>query len=290
MSAEAARGHLAALARMGVRPEAVHIGGGEPFGDFPRLLAVVRAAREVGLDGVGYVETSGVWAVSDREVRARLEALAAAGMRQLAISADPYHQEFVPPERLRRLYRTAREVLGPGGVRARRWRWLQAPRNLAHLAEPQRRRLFAEWLRRYPERMTGRAAEALSPLVPRTPLAQLDARPCPRALAGADHVHILPGGGVYPGTCAGLLLGRADAETPLDEVIRRSRLRPPPTAALLAERGPAGLLAEARRLGFAPDPQGYADACHLCWSLRRFLVRRGAAPADVGPTELYESP
>ena len=74
MTPDAARGHFAALRRLSVPADGVHIGGGEPFGrgtqsDFDRLLAIVRAAREAGLDGVGYVETGGAWAVSETRAR-----------------------------------------------------------------------------------------------------------------------------------------------------------------------------------------------------------------------------
>ncbi len=308
MAVEDATAHLAALAHLGVPAEGIHLGGGEPFGRFDRLLEIVRAARDVGLEGVGYVETSGAWASADGLVRDRLRALAEAGMRQISISADPYHQEFVPPDRVRRLYEVARAVLGPGGVRARRWTWLKrlassespsaAPRtgsdpphgiapDVAAIDEEDRRRLFADFLHRYPERLTGRAATHLAPLLERGPVGALPAEDCRARLLASRHVHVLPGGWVYPGTCAGIVLGRASRDAPLDVLLGRWHPADSPLIARLVSAGPKGLLRESQRYGFTPDPAGYADACHLCWSIRRHMVRAGAGGRDLGPPEVY---
>ncbi len=229
------------------RPTGVHIGGGEPFGDFDRLLAVVRAARPAGLDGIGYVETNGFWAADESAVRVRLTALAEAGMRQLSISADPYHQEFVPPDRVRLLYETARAVLGPRGVRVRRWKWLKEGTDVSRLTEAERQDLFRTFLRRYPERMTGRAAECLAPLADRVPIEALPHDDCRRAILESGHVHVDPAGWVYPGTCAGIVLGRAGPDHPLDAVLCEWRPSADPVASALVAGGPAHLLDEAVR-------------------------------------------
>ncbi|MGB2801846.1 MAG: radical SAM protein [Phycisphaerae bacterium] len=292
MTADAARGHFAALRRLGVSADGIHIGGGEPFGrgtqaDFDRLLAIVRAARQAGLDGVGYVETGGAWAVSETRAREWLSALAEAGMRQLAVSADPYHQEFIPAERVRLLYEVAANILPSGGVRARRWRWLQSPQDVAAMGENERKSLFQSTLERYPERMTGRAAEELAPLVGRVPIGEVPDDGCAKALLASGHVHVDPEGWVYPGTCVGITLGRATAERPLDELLCGWRVGDWPRIALLAAGGPKRLLDEAERDGFEADPAGYAGKCHLCWSVRRHLVQSGAGGEDFAPESLY---
>jgi len=287
MTVEAAAAHLAALARLGVRAEEVHIGGGEPFLDFDRLRAIVAAARDAGLAGIGYVETSGFWATSDDLARQRLRELAGAGMMQLSISADPYHQEFVPPEPVQRLYAAAKEVLGPGGVRARRWKWLQNARDVSALPEPQRQELFRSFLRRYPERLSGRAARQLAHLAARLPVEQLVGENCRAALLESRHVHIDPAGWVYPGTCAGIVLGQAATDRPLDAVLRAWRATNAPMVAALTEGGPTRLLDSAAHHGFTLDPLGYAGKCHLCWTLREHLMRVGAGGPALQPEILY---
>jgi hypothetical protein len=282
MSVDAAAGHLAALARIGVPAEGIHIGGGEPFGDFERLLEIVRAAR-----AVGYVETNGFWATDAEIVRTRLRALAEAGMMQISISADPYHQEFVPPERVRLLYDVAREVLGADGVRARRWKWLQNARDVATMPEAARLELFRTFLARYPERMSGRAAECLAHLVPRRPAEEIPRDGCRKAPLESRHVHVDPAGWVYPGTCAGIALGRATADLPLDRLLAEWRLADRPLVAALALGGPRALADLAAQHGFQPDPEGYAGKCHLCWAARKALVRAGAGGEELQPKTLY---
>ncbi|HUS44644.1 MAG TPA: radical SAM protein [Phycisphaerae bacterium] len=287
MTVETATGHLAALARMGVPAKGIHIGGGEPFGDFERALTIVRAAQDVGLAGVGFVETNGFWATSEPQVRQRLAELREAGMMKIHISADPYHQEFVPAERVRLLHEVARDVLGPDGVRARRWKWLQRPQDVAALPEGERQAFFARFLRHYPERMAGRAARCLAPLAERTPIDALPDDGCRAAVLESGRIHVDPDGWVYPGTCAGIALGRATADVPLDDLLGAWRLDVSPLIARLVAGGPKRLLPDAANGGFRPDPAGYAGTCHLCWSVRRHLVEAGGGGDDLQPEWVY---
>lgn len=56
----------------------------------------------------------------------------------------------------------------------------------------------------------------------------------------------------------------------------------------LVAGGPRGLVEEAAALGWTPDDAGYAGKCHLCWSVRRHLVRAGAGGEEFGPASLYD--
>ncbi|HOI55169.1 MAG TPA: radical SAM protein [Phycisphaerae bacterium] len=284
MSADAALGHFQAMVRLGMEPAGVHLGGGEPFGDFGRLVEIVRAARQAGLAGVGYVETNGYWATDEALVRERLGALREAGMRQLSLSADVYHQTFVDPQCVVRLWRVATEVLGTEGVRARRWRFLKSPQDLREASEAQRQAAYREALAQHAERMTGRAATELAPLVARQPAEAVRGQTCVEGLRDSAHVHIDPAGYVFPGTCAGLILGRTDRGRPLDAVLAASR---GPMWRILVSEGPWGLRSLAARKGYKDDPGGYADKCHLCLSARRFLLETGAYADELGPPELY---
>jgi hypothetical protein len=60
-----------------------------------------------------------------------------------------------------------------------------------------------------------------------------------------------------------------------------------PILGRLVGQGPAGLLAEARELGFAPRA-GYADKCQLCWDLRRWFVRHGRHGEELQPAWMYQ--
>jgi hypothetical protein len=284
MTLDDARSHLAALRRLGADPAGIHIGGGEPFGNYPLLVDIVRAAREVGLDGLGYVETNGYWATDDELARRRLTELRDAGLRQLSLSADVFHQSYVDPACLTRLWTVARDVFGPRGVRARRWRFLKAPLDLRAATDDERRAAYAQALAEHAERMTGRAARELAPLVPGRPAARFAGELCSEALRDSGHVHVDPNGYVFPGTCAGLLLGRASATHPLDAILAAPRGQ---LWRLLVAGGPVQLLALAASLGYRELPGGYADKCHLCTSVRKFLYERGQNAEELGPREMY---
>jgi hypothetical protein len=290
MTLAAAEGHLAALARLRVPAEGIHIGGGEPFGNFDLLLAIVRAARKVGLPGIGYVETNGFWAESEDVIRKHLTALSEAGMLKLSISADPYHQEFVPPDRVRLLHAVAIDVLGLRGVRARRWRWLQAPHDVAAMPESERVEFFRGFLRQYPERLNGRAAECLAPLADRRPPEDLPAEDCRAALLESKHLHVDPDGWVVPGTCAGISTFRATPQRPLDKGLLAWQWQKSHLVAWLVEKGPRGLLKVAEARGYRRDPAGYAGKCHLCWSIRKYLVGIGASEKELQPRGVYALP
>ena len=158
------------------------------------------------------------------------------------------------------------------------------------MPEAERDAVFADFLRRYSERMTGRAADCLAPLAERTPIDDLPDDGCRAALLESRHVHVDPDGWVYPGTCAGIVFGRAGAEAPLDQVLASWRPDTSPLIARLGSGGPKQLLADAGQHGFRPDPAGYAGRCHLCWSVRRRLVRAGVGGDHLKPESLYAAP
>jgi hypothetical protein len=135
--------------------------------------------------------------------------------------------------------------------------------------------------------MTGRAARDLAALVDRVPLDEIAPGPCCQPLLEGCHVHVGPQGWVYPGTCAGIALGRAGPGRPLDRLLREWRGEGSPIVEALARGGPRALADDARAHGFEPDPQGYAGKCHLCWSVRTFLARAGAGGEELQPEAVY---
>jgi len=291
MDLQDARSHLAALARLGADWSEVHVGGGEPFGNYDLLLATVRAAPGAGLAGLGYVETNAFWATDEAVVRTRLVELRDAGLGQISISADPFHQAFVDPACVTRLWEAARAALGERRVRGRRWRYVKAPVDLRSADQAALQSAYRAALSEFPERLTGRAARELADMLPRQPTAAFADLNCQESLARSGHVHIDLHGHVFPGTCVGLILGRATVATPLDAVLAAAR-RPARMGGqvwrTLTERGPCGLAALAAERGYQLDARGYADKCHLCYSVRMFLFQHGHFVEELGPREVYE--
>ncbi len=267
----------------------VHLTGGEPFGNFPLLLEICRRARTAGLGPLEKIETNAFWASDDGRTAEWIGLLDRAGMEKLAISADPWHQRFVPIARARSAARIARDILGPDRVQVRWEDWLAEGTDTAGLAgtalEQLARRLGSQGRDRY----NGRAAEELAGGVDLKPLSTLADRACNHALLRGKHVHISPEGLVIPGTCAGIVLGRIGPDANVGAIRQglHDERFPATLAGILAEKGPAGLAEHARPAGFIPRA-GYASKCHLCWHVRSWLHRQGGPGCQqLGPDWWY---
>ncbi|MBN1555573.1 MAG: hypothetical protein JXA11_12580 [Phycisphaerae bacterium] len=292
MTVETAVGIWIGLARLSPHGCRVHVTGGEPFLDWQRLIDILHAAAGEGLHAES-VETNGGWAIDDAIIRDRLAALDAAGMEKLAISADPFHQAFIPIERVRRLAATTEEVLGPDRVRVR-WRdWLDTGVDIQTLSPQERDTVFTEWIAAGRDRINGRAAEVLSHMLPLKSPETFAGQTCREALPRSRHVHIGPEGIVTPGVCAGLSIGRVVA--PWEDSVRnlwnefRENFADRPILGRLVEKGPTALLPLAQEQGLAV-PQlehGFASKCHLCWVMRNALAGTGKFADELAPMSVY---
>jgi molybdenum cofactor biosynthesis enzyme MoaA len=72
--------------------------GGEPFLFFRDISKLMEYARSLGL--ISKVATNAFWAKTAKIALTKLKQLKANGLEILAISADAYHQEFIPIERV----------------------------------------------------------------------------------------------------------------------------------------------------------------------------------------------
>jgi hypothetical protein len=251
-------------------------------------LAVLEAARRAGLTPPDNVETNAFWATDDELTRSRLEQLDQLGLRLLVVSADVYHQEFVPLERVRRCVETARAVLGPNRVRVRWWDFYNDPLDLTSASAAEKRRAFDAALHRHQDRLTGRAALQLAQFLPRHRTAHFCGENCAKAILGSRHVHIDGYGNIFPGVCSGIILGNAATQT-VSEVWHDVPCRWPgnPVVCALVNGGSYELMRRAEAFGFQESPEGYANKCHLCSSVRQFLFERGVWPELLGPAECY---
>jgi hypothetical protein len=84
--------------------EWIGIEGGEPFAALPQLRFVLRAARDRGVSTS--VVTNAYWAADERRAGKTLDALPR--IQLLIVSADEFHEEFIPLRRIVHLLRAAR--------------------------------------------------------------------------------------------------------------------------------------------------------------------------------------
>ena len=265
ITAENARKACALLAEAGCR--SLHIGGGEPFLDFDGLLGLVREIKRAGIS-LSFIETNAFWAASEDRVKARLDALAAAGVDALCISLDPFHAEFVPVGRPLFLA----EMCGRAGMGCFLWqekfarvlsrldpKKVHSRQELEKIISPN---YVVETAQGYGLHYGGRAVQIEEEFAARKPVSKL-AAPC-RGLLSGGHFHVDMFARFIPPGCTGIAI-------PLEEAVRGVPEKKYPVFELLARGDVPGLLEYAKGFGFAPDPAGYASTCALCFHLRRWL-------------------
>jgi len=273
---------LEELAGEGAR---VHLTGGEPFLYWERLVEILEQARKEGLGKCDLVETNGFWATSEKIAAERLEVLDALGVRRFKISTDPFHQEYVDIEVVRRLAAIAREILGPRRVLVRWEKYLENPVEIRGLDAEQRNRKLIAAMEDYRCRFTGRAAAELGVLAKGEPIESIAAMSCSSDFLAAKGVHIDPFGNVFSGTCSGIIVGNVNAK-PLERIWKQFDPSGKDFIGTLFNHGPAGLLEGPANKGYEKQAT-YAAKCHLCTTIRQFLFDRGLEKPIVGPEECY---
>jgi len=265
----------------------VHITGGEPFLYWDRLVEILREAKRHELGPVDMIETDGFWATDEKIVIERLKVLDELGTRRLKISCDPFHQEYVDIEPVRRLAKVARGLLGPDRVLVRWEKYIENPIEMKGVTPAGRDKRYVETLKEYPCRFTGRAAGHIASLVAKDTIEEISKTNCRDAFLGAKGVHIDPYGNIFSGTCSGIIIGNV-AKQPLNEIWQNWQPSNNKMIEKLFHSGPVGLLDEAAKRGYKPAER-HAGKCHLCTSIRRFFFDKGLYKSTLGPAECYES-
>jgi MoaA/NifB/PqqE/SkfB family radical SAM enzyme len=294
MPVEMAVGAWQSLKRLAGEAASVHITGGEPFLNWEHLEAVMRAGKHEKLGAVEQVETNASWAIDAKTIRERLRVLDELGMAKLKISCDPFHQEYVPIERVRLLAAVTEEVLGKERVLVRWQKYLttentEKKKLVTDYTEESKiqnlKSKIIECLRDYPCRFTGRAAESVAELTADKTIEDLAVKKCCKSFLGAKGVHIDPFGNVFSGVCSGIILGNV-AKEPLEQIWKQIDWRNNEFVDILFASGPVGLLEKVVNLGYKKR-RYYTNGCHLCTSIRAFAFERGLWQAVVGPAHCY---
>jgi hypothetical protein len=224
--------------------------GGESFTCYPVLIHFLRRAAAHGLSASALTNAS--WVTSRQRAEERISELIGAGLTQLGISTDQWHQRHVPVERADTLL----ELCAAAGLEA------------ARMETPLENVMFR-----------GRAAQRLAPGMPTRPAEEFTV--CPHEkLDAPSRVHLDCYGRLH--LCQGLCVG-AGAPT---EAAAEYDPTGHPIVRVLMQGGPYALGRYAADSGFELAP-AYVDACHLCYRAREFLRLR--FPDLLGPDEMYGS-
>lgn len=276
--------HLASLLEeAGTR--GVHIGGGEPFMNFPALCSLIEALNRHGI-GVDYIETNAFWAADTEFARKRLLKLKELGVDCVMVSVDPFHIEYVPLERPLLLIRLLREC----GMDYFIWKeqYLWKLMKLDHSRTYQKEELqslltenyITETAEEYGLGMNGRALAIARDMFPLRPAEfWLKRTACP-SIGEVQHCHLDLYGNLIPSRCTGLA---AEARDYLSGNLPAESY---PVLSRLHEGGTKALYDYALSHGFQPDPAGYPSHCALCYDMRRYL-RQKHPSADLEPGDYY---
>ncbi|MBT3374078.1 MAG: radical SAM protein [Lentisphaerae bacterium] len=270
----------------------VHVAGGEAMVYWETLAEGIRLAAAEG-NAPHFIETNCSFATDDRVVERRLAFLQEHGVRGVLASADPYHQEWVPPERFLRVRDWTRRIFGEDNFYG----------NGADAADIEALTMVTQAEGRlrahvgtHPPVMVGTSRRELSqylddfaPDDPDLPMAgwrrTLDLPACLEQFR-ADaiwEIHVDPYGNVQ--TNCGIILGKTDTIRPA-AVLAAGPEHANRFVECLCAAGPLGLAKLARdEYGFE-FPEFVTQGCELCFLARRHL--RKTHPDIFGPAEVYE--
>lgn len=292
MTKEAADKIFSLLKNMGCG--SVHIGGGEPFMNFERLLDVCKSAlsHRVYID---YIETNASWFTDDERAGEKLKKLKYAGVGCLLVSVDPFHNGFVPYVKIKNLLNCCKK----NGMETFVWQSRFEPvvrqlnENTVHSPE-EYENLFGEGFietiaENYKIGYNGRALRLLERFArKKRPCGDfLKDTQCRSAITSLSHFHVDPDCSLIPPSCNGF---RADIFDLCENGLDGEKYA---NFTAVMESGLEALFKTAQTLGFVPDSMGYASKCALCFDIKKYIsetvrAKTGKEPADIGPAGFFD--
>ncbi|MDH7490128.1 MAG: radical SAM protein [Anaerolineae bacterium] len=251
----------AQLATVGI----IYFEGGEPFLYYPLMLEGIRLARDLGFK-TGVV-TNAYFATTVQDAMLWLGPLQELGVSDLSLSDDAFHFD-TPDNAAKRALEAARSLGLPVGTIC-----IEPPRVEAGAASREKGAPIVGG----DVMFRGRAAEKLTEGLPRRDWREFTE--CPHEdLRNPDRVHVDAYGWVH--LCQGLTMGNL-WEKPLAAMVAGYDPDAHPIIGPLLRGGPARL---AEEHGLSHE-EGYVDACHLCYSMRKALI--GCFPSHLAPKQVY---
>lgn len=250
----------------------VHIGGGEPFLHFDKLIKVIKSFNKCGL-GIDYIETNAFWAKDKNRAIEYIDTLLDYGVDTLCISLDPFHAEYVPSYLPLKLTEYCREY----GMGCFLWKqeFLRPLSKLDLYTKHTREEFSVAISNNYIKEMAdyygifyGGRAVNIEDEYDKPVLTEklLNKSPC-KILSSTNHYHLDYSGRFIPSKCTGIYF-------PVEEGLKGLEEGKYPVLDSLHNGGVAELYKFAKEKGFVPKEK-YVSSCNLCFEIRSFLSKTG---------------
>jgi len=246
--------------------EWIYFEGGEPFLYYPILIESIKTARKNGFK-VGIV-TNAYFAETEEDAKIWLKPLKEIGVLDLSISDDNFHNEGEKDSPAKIAVKAAKKLgMSTGSIS------IEEPKVIC---EPQERKK-GEPVVGGDVMFKGRAVEKLSAGLPRRNWREFTE--CPfEDLVNPERVHVDAYGNVH--LCQGISMGNM-WKTPLSELVKNYNYKNHPVCKPIVEGGPAKLTEELK----VEHEDGYIDACHLCFDVRKRVIEK--FPQYLAPKQVY---
>ncbi len=263
----------------------VHIGGGEPFMNFPALCTLIEELNKNKIS-ISYIETNGFWGKDENLIKERLLKLRSLGVGAVMVSLDPFHMEFVPLDNVLRLLKALYKMEFDYFIWKEEYyeELMYYSRSTPYSHEEIKEILGKDYVVKTAEEygvgMNGRALSIAGEIYPNRPAeAFLTLRPC-HSQPDIMHCHLDLYGNIVPSGCPGIA---AEARDYLSCNVTEDKY---PVYGRLINGGVEALYRYAVDKGFVPDPEGYPTRCTLCYAMRSYLVKHCPSP-DLAPGCFY---
>ncbi len=271
--------------------DTLHIGGGEPFFNMNSLKNTLKAAQQEGI-GIEYVETNSSWYKDHSSACRTLEELQKLSMHRLLISISPFHNEYVPFNKVKGVIAACKDV----GISPFPWifdfyREVDSfPDNQPHAFSEYTQKFGRHYLKKVFQRYWihpgGRALTTFIEQYGQKSVEDLvnDNSPCIE-LENTIHFHFDLYENYIPGLCSGIQVHSSDIGSGKPAPAGKY-----PFLHILYNNGIQGFYrVAAEEFGFVPQEK-YASKCHLCLEIRKFLVlEKELKTPDFGPISFYQN-
>lgn len=259
--------------------KSVSILGGESFLNLKSLLLIIKYAKERGKSVM--VFTNGFWASSLSGAEKIISQLDEIGLDELRVSADGFHQEFVPFKSIVNIIKATQ------GKKLRliiENTYFLNPRYKKFNLTEEQTKLITPYLNSGPTRDVGRASDSLLPLLPnknkknKCKMVDWYGKLDEVRAVNIDYLGFVT-------VCDGICIGNVNNSS-LEQVLDSYTRQPHLIIDTLLSKGPLGIFQLAQKNGFKKSLDETKSDCNLCYQSRQFLAK--LYPNLLAPINCYQ--